>query len=798
MRLSLARRRPRAPRPAALVGGALAALFASALPAAAQTDPGAFRAFPAFREVTAVAASADAVWAGTRSGIFAVTADGAFERYTPVDGLAGGDLLSLAVDDAGVVWAGYADGALDRIDPATGDIQTVFDIARATQYAARGINRIRPVGAALYLATEFGLVVYDTARRQVRTTAARLGPVEAGAPVYDVAFAPRPGGGEGLWLATAEGLVYADAASTELQIPSAWTRDAAWTGEARAVLNVDGTVWGGGAPTPGDQRAVYARTPEGAYRQLVFIDDEIAELIRTPEGRVAVISRERGSVRVLAPDGALWRQVTEPEAARIQAAAVGPDGALWVGDLVAGLFPLPALGAAPATTTVDPDPRVPAGPYANQIVGLDVDGEGTVWVSTETVAQVAAVSRLPVAGTWVTRTNADPELPQDGFTSVSARPGGGAIVGSSGSGVAVFDPDGSATTFDQSNSTLQIAIGSRPSDNFVVVSDAEEDGGLWWVLNKGASAPLHVFPGTREATAADWTALPRPSGFPNSGSPDRLAIDGFGQKWMTLGTRGLYVWDTGADPRDPSDDRGRLYSGNGSNGQGLPDAEVADVVVDLQGRVWIGTKRGLGVVFSPGSAFGDPGLAVPQWPRTEAGDSFFLRDVEVNDLDVDPAGRLWVATETGAYLVSPAGDAVEVLLDTSSSPLPSDNVRAVAVDDRTGTVYLATDIGLYAYQGDSTGPDPTAESLRVGPNPFRPGQHAGVTISGLGSSVNGVRVLTLDGRAVFESDEVFGGSFRWDGRDARTGEAVPSGVYIVAAVGGEGVGVRYGKVAVIR
>ena len=79
-----------------------------------------------------------------------------------------------------------------------------------------------------------------------------------------------------------------------------------------------------------------------------------------------------------------------------------------------------------------------------------------------------------------------------------------------------------------------------------------------------------------------------------------------------------------------------------------------------------------------------------------------------------------------------------------------------------------------------------------------PAFFAAVEVALLRLRTSRVRVLTVDGRVVFESDAVFGGSFRWDGRDARTGERVPSGVYLVAASGTNGESTIYGKLAVIH
>ena len=770
--------------------------LATALGASAQ--PGTWASYPAYQEVTAVAASSDAIWAGTSAGVFAVSTDGAFERYTTVDGLFGGDIRAIAVDDAGIVWVGYVSGAIDRIDPATGDIAPLLDIARATQFASRTINRIRPDGGRLLVATDFGFVVLDADRREVRASASRLADLLAATPVNDVMIAPLPdGSGDGYWLATDGGVVTAPITTDNLQNPASWTRLPGWEGEATALVQTLGSAWVAGRPQPTDPGDLYRVRDDGSFTRSLFVDNTFRDLLATPEGRVAAVSVDRDYLLLFEPGVGAHRQITSPSAGQIQSGVLGPDGRVWTGDAQAGLFAFPAVapGTPAGTTTVGIGPVAPEGPYTNQLVGLGVDGQGAVWVTSETVRGAAGVSVLD-EGEWRTFTNADPGLPQNGFSGLAAREEGGAIFGSLGDGLAVIDPDGTFTTYREGNSTLLPSIGTT---DFIVVSDAAEDGDGWWVINKGSPRPLQLFPGTTDATLADWTALPPPSAFPSGAIAERITIDTFGQKWISLNSRGLLVWDTGADPRDPADDRGRLFNAVGTNGQDLPNGFVTATVADREGRLWIGTKRGLAIIFSPGSAFGgDPALATPQWARTADGTSYLLRDVEVTDLDLDPAGSLWVSTTTGAFLLTPEGDGVALQLRAEGTPLISDAILSLAVDDESGEVFMLTPTGLFGYAAEATGPTPGSEALRLAPNPFRPAEHDGVRISDLAAPVSRVRVLSLDGRVLFEDDAVFGGAFRWDGRDRRTGEMVPSGVYIVAASGANGEGTIYGKLAVLR
>ena len=763
-----------------------------------------WQSFPAFRDIRALAGSDDAVWAATPAGVFSYApADGSFSRYTTIDGLRGGEVTAIAVAPDGRVWVGYADGVLDRIDPVTDEVRSFFEIARADQYASRGVNRIRPRGEQLFIATDFGLVVWDTARDEVRQTAARLGPLESATPVRDAALAPAPdGSGRALWLATDEGLVWTPEATDNLQLPSAWTLAEGSPAPAYALAEYDGALWTTGRLDGLQRGDLYKLRTDGIWERLLFTDAVLPTLV-VADNRLAVVEGDGGRTYVFETGVGLQALDTRPLAFRLRDITLGPDGRLWAADAGEGLYAYPEIVSGTGTVTVTPDPRLPAGPIANAIEETDLGAGGVVWAASGALAigtaGTAAVSRLE-DGVWASFRNDESAAPDRGLRTVVARPGGGAFVGSEGGGLFLLDASGAVeAVFDDSNSTLRPAVGTT---NFIVVEDVVQEGDGWWVLNPSSPRPLHFFPGTPEATPADWAGLPPPPGGPTSINGEEIAIDGFGQKWIALKERGLMVWDTGADPRSPADDRGRGFSvGSQFQGQGLPNGDVRAVVRDREGRIWIGTARGIAVVFSPGSAFGgDAALAEPTWPLFEGGGAtdYLLRDVSVNAMAVDPAGRLWVGTTSGAFLLTPEADQIALRLDAENSPLASSDIVDVDVDARTGLVYLTTAEGLYAYQGDATGPNAASEALTFSHNPFRPGQTGSVTVGGLSAQASRVRVLTVDGMTVYQSDATFGGSFQWDGRDERTGELVPSGVYLVAASGANGEGTVVGKLAVLR
>lgn len=781
------------------------ALVSVVAPAHAQ-DPSSdgWEVYPAFNEAAAVASGLGRVWAGTRGGIFSYDpATGEIDRSTTIDGLRGGDLRALVVDDArGVVWAGYADGALDRLTVADGTVRAFLDIERNTQYASRGVRRLQVRGDSLYVATDFGVVVFDAVREEVRNTYARLGAIPPATPVNDVLFAPLPGGAPGLWLATEAGLVTAQARGTNLQSPTAWTLDPAFPHRSLSLARfADGaggqTVYVGGGPT--SARDLYRREADGTWSRQAFTDEDFRDLV--PDGD-RLVALSVFSVRALAP-GVPTTFYQGTGAAALRGLTIGPDGRRWAGDGALGLFRLPDGPDDGVAVTFTAEPVLPAGPFTNRIVDLDVAPDGTVWLATDHLdaAGSSAINRLDAAtGEWTALLTRDrpADLGNDGFRSLSVGPDGTVYAGSGGDGLVVIAPDGAVVRYAEANSSLQSAGGGQ---GFVVVSDVAFEGDRRWVAAQEAPQVLNLF----DANGM-WASLPNPSGVTPGQGRVSIAIDRLGQKWLAIGTGGLVVWDTGVDPASPADDRGRQYRGQGTGGTGLPGPDVRDVVVDADGVVWLGTSRGIATVFSPGSAFAaDPLLGVPQWTTTPAGEGgqreFFLRDVSVNDLDVDPSGRVWVATSSGAYLVAPSpsgsGYVVARELNVATSPLPSDEVFRISVRPGDGRVFLTTAEGLFSVEGDATQATPTSEVLLMSPSPFRPSQSpGGILVSGLASARSTVRVLTLSGELVHESS-VAGGSFRWDGRDARSGAVVASGVYFITAVGEDGKAI-VGKVAVIR
>ena len=761
-----------------------------------------WQAQPSLRNVQALVASETAIWAGTEGGVYSYTlASGEIERFTPAQGLSRVDVQAIAYDGArDAIWVGYGDGVLDRLDVATGAVRPFFDIAQATRFSSRGINRIEVVADSLLIATEFGIVVFDAPRGEVSDTYERFGTFPGATSVGDLLFAPLPDGQAGFWVGTSEGVAYAPLAAANLREPSAWTTDPESVDDVLSLAFFEGTLFAGTErilDTNGnvvEEGGGYRRGADATWERIIAETESLSDWVPSDQGLVAVSQRR---VILVDANGGLRRFNVE-NVFGLQAGTRGPDGRVWAGDQFQGLIQYPDLGTVDEGTIEAAFQLIPNGPETNTILSLAVAEGGAVWAGFDALSPFVNGFGQFDGTTWTNYSLDNDALPDwAAMSAIDIDEAGNVWIGSGnqnrGAGVFQVTPDGEITQYTPNNSSLRPSSPSNPDYVVTAGLSADEDGFVW-VSNRFASPPLHV-----RAPDGEWEGLERPSGVPSTLAYDKVYIDSFGQKWITgLGDSGFLVIDTRGTPLDASDDRAEVVQSVGSVGTGLPDADVNAIVEDRSGRIWMGTNRGLATIFSPGSAFAGNLASQITWARTPDGASFFLRDLRIFDIAVDPADRKWLASNSGVWLLNAEGNEVIANFTTENSPLPSDVVVAVTVDEESGAVHFATSGGLYTYRGDAVAAAPVAEDLFAYPNPARGngGPLPAITFTGLVDEAD-VRVLTVDGQVV-ASFRTRGGSAQWDGRDQRTGRFVPSGVYIVAAAGQNDEGTAYGKVAVIR
>jgi len=151
----------------------------------------------------------------------------------------------------------------------------------------------------------------------------------------------------------------------------------------------------------------------------------------------------------------------------------------------------------------------------------------------------------------------------------------------------------------------------------------------------------------------------------------------------------------------------------------------------------------------------------------------------IRPLDVGPDGAVWLGTALGLRVYHPGG-AIEDF-NTTNSPLASNQVRAVFVDQKTGVVWIGTAAGLNRYNPHYVPPAPPplpSLNVRIYPNPMTlTAIGTPLRLSGGGDVYQGT-ICDLNGRVVSRFSDVRNGQEFWSGIDLH-GSVVRPGIYFV-------------------
>lgn len=353
---------------------------------------------------------------------------------------------------------------------------------------------------------------------------------------------------------------------------------------------------------------------------------------------------------------------------------------------------------------------------------------------------------------------------------------GHVMVGAKG-GVYEFQDGKFIKHYGRQNSVLESGVNS---DNYTIVSTLKyTDNGDLWVLNSMVDNPIWKI----EHGSGNWVNYPHPEMSTPAKynlvsllqSRNNKNIMWFANNYYTENR--LYAYDFVNDK----------LVGHGPNFTNEDGTVITPVMVyalaeDLDGNVWIASSNGPFYISSADAIAGNDAFIQHKVPRNDGTNlaDYLLSDVKTRCIAVDGANRKWMGTENGVFLISSDCNTLLQHFTTENSPLPSNTVYDICIDNNSNIVYFATERGLCSYASDATQPseEMTKDNVYAYPNPVTPEYTGKITIVGLSFNAD-VKIVTSNGALVNQGRST-GGSYQWDVRDLK-GKRVASGVYMVQA-----------------
>lgn len=620
--------------------------------------------------------------------------------------------------------------------------------------ASRTINHILRVNNNVYLSTDFGLVVFDVARNEIRDTYFSQRPDGTPLPIFQTA-------------ATADSL-YALTAPLSLTEASNRLRAVRF---APNVNIVDPANWRMLAE-PGSQTESITtnqgRLSATVNRQGIYERQNSRWVLTQPLTNLIVRQFSASTGLILATD----KSITLPGAgtftgpAFINPREVIADGnRIWVADGLNGLL----MGDSGTLQRIAPqgparDQFASLYTYTNTLVALPNGPQDNTWRQPR-FDLLSVPDRQWDSGSLAGSVT--------GFNSAAYLPVEQRLyLGSFGHGLWIFTQNQPLTAVTLPN-IISSSISSLATDS---------EGNLWIATGTGFTQPANLH-------------VRRPDGlfqsFPTINRIDIMQIvpDDNGFLWLRLNAgNGMLVFD-------PQQNRSRFLSSSSGQG-GLLSNTIRALAKDRTGAIWVGTDLGPMVFDNPAGAFDGTIDAQPPLINRRR----LLANEVITAIAVDGGNRKWIGTQNGLYHVTADGSQLLDTFTSDNSPLPSAIIQALAIEPVSGKVFIQTGSpdrpkGIISYQGPATEPAEALSNLTIFPNPIRPDFTGTVGIKGLTDNAT-VKILDAGGQLVYETRSQ-GGTATWNLHDYR-GRPAQTGIYLVVVVTSDGLEGLAGKLAVVR
>lgn len=706
---------------------------------------GTWRTHGSFNAVYSISIGTNNIYASSSNGVIIFhTDDNSISTITKMDGLSGTGITQVAVDEARQqVLIAYADGNLDILRA-----QEMINFDRlknsTTVTGSKRINHISLNGNLAYLSTDYGVVVFDLTKLEVKETWRDLGSAGEKIKIYQSTFF-----NGSIFLATEKG-VLAGVMTNNLLDFNNWTRfnTGAFNGNIQSITSFSNKVY---AAINGSGIHKYE---SGSWSLESFLPGLTYRNITS--GNTKMFITEGSNLHAVSTSSV----VTLVASTKIVKPVVAFEDAankIWIGDERNGLV---------SDKTGAFESYVADGPSFSGGLRLkyDVASNKMLAVSGGYSAGFSPLLNSEFLNSFNGHWTQETTFAKQDLTDVEVL-GSKMFLSSFGKGVQVIE----------NNSIVFTDEITSPAITALAVSS---DG--TWTSNYGSAQSLKLLKADNT-----WESFSFPS-IAASRYVTELAVDYLGNVWMILNPDqggGILVFDKDANKF--------AYLTDVAGSGGLPSKSVYSIAMDRDGQVWVGTALGAAYFPDSGQVFNASINSVK--PIFES--RFLLRDEKVTSIEVDAGNRKWMGTERGVWLFNPFGEKQVYNFNAANSPLLSDKIVDMEINSQSGEIFFITDAGIVSFRSDATASDATFKKVKIFPNPVTADFNGQVGISGLATDAF-VKITDVSGKLIWQA-QANGGTATWNVRDYN-GRRAATGMYLVFSTSLDGTESVVGKIAVVN